>query len=278
MLHLATAVSSVKKLAISLILLILLAAGTLLAYDTYIQAPVHLPDFLDNSIRITVIVGFWLAILWLISRSKSALAKHFGDQPAVVFQVFLSGIAILVMIFALLRVVGVPPDSLLVGAGIVSITVGLILSTFIGSFLNGALVFATHRFKVGDNVIVNNIPGKITEISILATRVRTDIGHVAYPNGAIASGSVIITKIHPHETASLSRLPYKIGDKIVTTYMQGEGTIAEITPIHTRIQLDSGKELLFLNSSVLSGTVAVARITQQTRSESQQPKSNNIPS
>jgi len=272
MAQLSTTVGSLKKLVISLILLILLAAGTLLAYDTYVQAPVNLPDFVDNSVRIAVIVGFWVAVLLLIRRSKPALARHFGDQPAIVFQVILSSIAILVMIFAILRVVGVSPDNLLVGAGIVTLTVGLILSTFIGSFLNGALVFATHRFRVGDNVVVNNVPGKITEITVLATRIRTDVGHVAIPNGAVASGAVIITKVHAHEFASLSRLPYAAGDRVVTTYMPSEGTVLEITPLHTKIQLDSGRELLFLNSSVLSGAVAVARISKQVGQESLNPK------
>ena len=240
-----------------------MAAGTLLLYDLFIQTPINLPDFVDESIRIAVIIGFWLAILFFIRRSKPVIANHFGDQPATVVQIFLGSIAVLVMIFALLRMLGVSPESLLAGAGIVSVTVGIIVSTFVGSVLAGALVFVTHRFRVGDNVMVNNVPGKITEITALATRVRTDIGHIAIPNSAIASGTVIITRIHPHETVSHSRLPYSQGDRVVTTYMPGEGTVKEITPIHTRILLDSGKELFFLNSSILTGAVAVAKIVQQ---------------
>lgn len=271
-------VNSVKRLAAVLILLVLLAAGTLLVYDSFIQVPINLPDFLDESIRIAVIIGFWLTILFFIRRSKPTIAKHFGDQPAIIIQVFLSTIAILVMIFALLRVLGVSPDSLLVGAGIVSVTIGLIMSTFVGSFLNGALVFATHKFRAGDNVIVNNVPGKITEITTLATRVRTDVGHTAIPNSAIASGSVIITKVHPHETASLSRLPYLLGDRIVTTYMQGEGVVKELTPINTRVLLDSGRELFFLNNSVLTGAVAVAKVSGQAVTvKSEKPKTENKP-
>jgi small-conductance mechanosensitive channel len=270
-------INSIKRLAIVLTLLVLLAAGTLLVYNSFIQAPINLPDFLDESIQIAVITGFWLVILFFIGRSKPVIARHFGDQPAIVAQVFLSSIAVLVMIFALLRVLGVSPDSLLVGAGIVSVTIGLIMSTFVGSFLNGALVFATHRFTVGDNVIINNVPGKITEITALATRVRTEVGHVAIPNGAIASGAVIVTKVHPHESASLSRLPYLLGDRVVTTYMAGEGVVREITPIHTRILLDSGRELLFLNNSVMAGAVAVAKITGQAPSKSEKPKTENKP-
>jgi small-conductance mechanosensitive channel len=255
-------INSIKRLVIVLVLFVLLAAGALLLYDLFIQAPINLPDFADESIRIAVIVAFWLAVLLVLRRSKPVIAKHLGDQPATIAQIFICSIAVLVMTFAVLRVIGVSLENLLAGAGIASVTIGLIMSTFVGSILSGALVFATHRFRAGDNVMVNNIPGKITEITAMATRVRTDIGQIAIPNSAISSGAVIITKIHPHESLSQSRLPYAQGDRVVTTYMAGEGTVKEITPIHTRILLDSGRELLFLNSSVLAGAVAVAKVTK----------------
>jgi hypothetical protein len=85
---------------------------------------------------------------------------------------------------------------------------------------------------------------------------------MSIPNSAIASGAVIMVAIHKHEAKSLSRLPYAIGDRILTTYMNAEGVVQELTPLHTVIALDSGKELTFLNNSVLSGAVAVARIAQ----------------
>jgi hypothetical protein len=44
--------------------------------------------------------------------------------------------------------------------------------------------------------------------------------------------------------------------------MNEEGVVQELTPLHTVIALDSGKELTFLNNSVLSGAVAVAKIAQ----------------
>jgi hypothetical protein len=44
--------------------------------------------------------------------------------------------------------------------------------------------------------------------------------------------------------------------------MNEEGVIKELTPLHTVIELNSGKELTFLNNSVLSGAVAIAKIGQ----------------
>ena len=68
-------VNSVKRLAIVLVLLVLLAAGSLLLYDLFIQAPINLPDFADESIRIALILAFWLAILLFIRRGKPAPAR-----------------------------------------------------------------------------------------------------------------------------------------------------------------------------------------------------------
>jgi small-conductance mechanosensitive channel len=270
-------INSIKRLIVILIILLVLAAGTLLAYDAFISNPINLPNVLDESVKIAVIVGFWLVVLFFISRAKPAIAKYFGDQPAMIVQLFLGSIAVLVMIFAILRVFGASFQSLLEGAGIITITIGLIISTFVGSFLNGALVYATHRFKVGDDVMINNIPARITEVSTLATRVRTDVGHIAIPNSAIASGGVIITRLHPHERELVGRLPYAEGDRVVTTYMQGEGIVKEVTPVNTRVLLDSGRELFFLNNSVLTGSVAVAKISGQRLSEHAKPKTENKP-
>ncbi len=176
---------------------------------------------------------------------------------------------IIVMSLGVLHTLGVSPQTLLEGAGIISIVIGLIISTFVGSILAGALVFTSHQFRVGDSVIVNNIPGRVTDMTTLVTRIRTDVGQMSIPNSAIASGAVIMTVIHKSEAKSQSRLPYLIGDRIVTTYLNEEGIVKELSPFHTIVLLDSGKELTFLNNSVLSGAVAIAKISQTNPSQTQ---------
>jgi hypothetical protein len=81
------------------------------------------------------------------------------------------------------------------------------------------------------------------------------------PNTSIMQGNVIVTSFSDHNDAGIvGRLPYAKGDRIYTTYLNQEGIVTEITSFHTRILLDSGRELTFLNTSVLTGNVAVARI------------------
>jgi len=253
-------VNSFKKFAIFLTFITILGISTIYIFDLFIAAPINLPSFLIQAFRISLILGFWLTIILLLRRVKTFTTARIGNQAATVLQFALGAIAVIVMFFGVLDTLGVSPESLLLGAGIISITVGVIISTFVGGILSGALVFTTHNFKVGDSVLVNNTPGKVTDITAIVTRISTDVGHMSIPNSAIASGAVIVIVIHKYEAKSQSRLPYGIGDRVVTTYMKGGGTVKELTPLHTVILLDSGKELTFLNNSVLTGTVAIAKI------------------
>jgi small-conductance mechanosensitive channel len=262
MVKLAGFVDSFKRFTILLTFLIILGFSTIYIYDLFVAATINLPTFLTQVFRIILILGFGLTIILLLRQAKPFMTKRIGNQAATILQFSIGAISVLVMSFGVLHTIGVSPETLLTSAGILSITMGLIISTFVGGILAGALVFTTHRFKVGDTVLVNNIPGKVLDITALVTVIRTDVGQMSIPNSAIASGTVIITAIHKFEAKSESRLPYSIGDRVVTTYMNGEGLVKELTPLHTTILLDSGKELTFLNNSILAGTVAIAKITQ----------------
>ena len=253
---------SFKKFAMFLTFLVVLGVSTIYVFDVFVATPINLPVFLKQASIIIIILGFWLTIMLFLRQAKPLMTKRIGNQTATVIQFLMGTIAIVIMTFGVLNTLGVSPNALLTGAGIISITLGLVISTFVGGILAGALVFTTHQFKVNDTVLVNNIPGTVTDMTILVTRITTDVGQISIPNSAIASGSVTITAVHKHEAKFPSRLPYGIGDRVVTSYMNTEGTVKELTPLHTIVLLDSGKELKFLNNSILSGVVAIAKITQ----------------
>jgi small-conductance mechanosensitive channel len=262
-------VDSFKKFAVFLTFLVILGISTIYIFDVFVATPIDLPLFLTQALRIIIILGFWLTIILFLRQAKPFMTKRIGNQAATVLQFSLGAIAVIVMSFGVLHTLGVSPDTLLTGAGIVSITLGLVISTFVGGILAGALVFTTHHFKVGDTVLVNNVPGTVTDMTALVTKIKTDIGQMSIPNSAIASGVVIITAVHKYEAKFPSRLPYAIGDRVVTSYMKEEGIVKDLTPLHTTILLDSGKEITLLNNSILSGTIAIARITQTKKAQIQ---------
>ncbi len=257
----ASLLSSIKKLAALILLIVIGAASTLLFFELFVAGPTNLPLFIERLIGISLVFLFTLAALFFLRRIKTLLTPRIGVQLATILQLLSMGIAILVMTFIILGFFDVSLTALLASAGIITITVGLIISTFVGGILSGALVFTTHQLKVGEEVMVNNVPGKVIDMSALVMRIRTDVGQITIPNSAVASGGVIITSVRKPEAFFESRLPYLVGDRVVTSYKNEEGTVKELTGFHTTVLLDSGREIMFLNNSVLSGAVPISKIT-----------------
>jgi len=259
---LADFVSSVKRFALIIAILVVLGFSVVFAIDQLF--PVETPTMLiHQTVRTLIVISFGLVIVFFIRRSKSLLSKHVGVHLALVFQLFMMLVVGIVVVFASLDIFQVSPTTLLLGGGIASIVIGLVISTFVGNILAGTLVLMTRPFSVGDTVMVNNIPGKVEDITAMVTRIRNDIGGlVVIPNTAIVQGGVIVTTFPASEAIVRSRLPYSQGDRVYTTYMNEQGVVRELTPFFTKIQLDSGRELTFLNSSVLNGSVGVAKISQ----------------
>ena len=100
---------------------------------------------------------------------------------------------------------------------------------------------------------------------------------IIIPNTALISGSIIVTKMpSDDDSAPGSRLPYTLGDRVYTTYLNEDGVVKEISPLQTKILLDSGKTITFLNTSVMTGTVAIAKV-DQTRTISELKTHQNKP-
>ena len=257
----AAILNSFKRLILVFATLVVIAALTIFLYDSFIKAEISGSMLVNQAVSLAITVTIWVFILLFIRRTRPLMSRLIGEQAATILQIVMASIAVLFIVFAVLGAVDVSPQSLITGAGFASITIGLIISTFVGGLLAGALVFTTHKLRVGDTVIVNSVPGSVIELTPLVTRVRTDTGLITIPNSAISSGTIVITKVQKYDTSLQNRLPYALGDRVITTYMQGEGTVTQITALRTVIQLNAGREISLLNSSILSGTVGVARIT-----------------
>jgi small-conductance mechanosensitive channel len=258
------AIRSLRKLLVFLILTLVLTIGALYVFHQFFEpAPLSFTKLVEQAVNIIVILGFSLAAIVIIRRFKPIMSHRIGNQAATMIQYAMLAVAILVTMFGVLNSLNVPASDLLTGAGIISITAGLVISTFVGSLLSGFLVFTNYRFKVGDDVVVNNIPGRVVAMTALVMRIQTDVGQITIPNSAVSSGGIIITVVRKYEPLEGGRLHYKVGDRVITSFMNEQGTIKEITPLNTTIQLDSQKEITLLNNSILSGAVVLAKITEK---------------
>jgi small-conductance mechanosensitive channel len=257
---LASIPSPVVKFFIYVILLVIGFLVTMFLFDQLIAKPADLQIMVRQSVRVAMIAASGSIIIVLIRRLEPRLRVHANPHAATIFSFFMILVTILVAFFAMLDTFQVSADTLLIGGGIVTIVIGLVISTVVGNIFAGALMLATSPFRVGDSVLVNNIPGKVEEVTSLFTRIRNDSGgETLIPNSALIQGAVIVTKIPPGSSIPHS-LPYSLGDRIYTTYIGGEGTVTEIASFYTKILLDPGMEVTIPNNSVLAGSIQVARV------------------
>jgi small-conductance mechanosensitive channel len=248
------------------ILVIFIALASMILVSVFLFDELVAPKIIPNliflqTLRVIIVLATTAIAVFIVRRVKKII---FGRRTnaANFFEFIMVALVFITSAFQLLHIFNVDTNILLISGGIISITVGLIVSTFVGDTLAGMLVFLLNLYHVGDTVLVNSVPCRVEEMSALVTRFRNAAGGIlSVPNTAISQGGVIVTRFPDQQDgATLNRLPYAKGDRIYTTYMNAEGVVEELDSIHTRIKLDSGLELSFLNNSVLSGSIAVARI------------------
>ena len=89
-------------------------------------------------------------------------------------------------LYAILSLIGVPIGTLIAGAGILSIAVGLGAQSFVSDVVNGFFILLEQQFDVGDEVDLNKIHGKVVGIGMRTTRVLSSDGTVNFiPNRTI---------------------------------------------------------------------------------------------
>jgi small-conductance mechanosensitive channel len=243
----------------------LLAATWILlfAFEQEVALPNRLPSIVQQFVDVAILVGAGLIAVFLIRLFKSKISPYSGAHMSALLTFFLILVTALVVFFAALNVLKVPAETLLLGGGILSIVVGLVVSTVFGNLISGALMLTTFPFRIGDCVIVDNVPGRIEKITTLYTEISNDSGSVTViPNSAIIQGTVSIAKL-PSTPSVETRFMYVVGERIYTNYGGGgEGVVTEVTPFHTRVMLDSGRESTIPNGSIFAGTVHVARVKE----------------
>ncbi|MDV3277887.1 MAG: mechanosensitive ion channel family protein [Nitrososphaerales archaeon] len=208
-----------------------------------------------------IIIGVGIVVIHLFSNFRKTFSEYANAHFVALVQMLIIIITSLFVLFAVLNTLEVPPNTLLVGGGFLSIVIGLIVSTLFGNIIAGAVLLTTYPFKVGDNVIVNNVTGRILEITSFYTRILNTSGsETVIPNAAIIQGTAVVSKLSADDSSLSTRLHYSVGDKIYTNYIGGEGTVVEITPLHTKVHLDSGRVARIPNNSIFSGAVQIATV------------------
>lgn len=86
----------------------------------------------------------------------------------------------------LLEILGVPVGTLIAGAGIFSIALGLGAQGFVADVVNGFFILMEQQIDVGDVVEIGNIKGSVTALGLRTTQITSSDGTLNFiPNRSI---------------------------------------------------------------------------------------------
>jgi small-conductance mechanosensitive channel len=90
--------------------------------------------------RILIVLATAILAVFIVRRMKRLLSGRIGTQPAGLFEFIMIVLLVTISVFSLLHVFNIDTNTLLLSGGIISLTVGLVVSTFVGDTLAGMLV------------------------------------------------------------------------------------------------------------------------------------------
>jgi len=142
-----------------------------------------------------------LVLLWVGMKLAGTVADWLGrglqrthvEQTASIFLARVAQVALqVVVLLAVVQVLGVPMTSMLAVLGAAGLAIGLALKDSLSNIASGVMLVALRPFKVGDQVTIHGVSGKVEVINIFQTRLRgTDNQTITLPNSLITTDSIV---------------------------------------------------------------------------------------
>ena len=166
-------------------------------------------------LKVLLAVAIYIIGAWLIRKVKKLLARTFEKRKsdptiATFIQSLVSATLWVVLILAMVGTLGINTTSIaaLLAAG--GMAIGMAMSGAVQNFAGGLILLAFKPFKVGDFIDAQGTFGRVSEISIVHTKiVTTDNREITIPNGAISNGTIDNYSCrNPHRLSLKFNVPY----------------------------------------------------------------------
>ncbi len=139
----------------------------------------------------TLVIGFW--VIKLINRFASkAMEKGNVDLSLRKFIASLLNIGLkILLLISVAGMLGIATASFVAVIGAAGLAVGLALQGSLANFAGGVLILLLKPFKVGDVIEAQGHVGKVDQIQIFNTILKTpDNKTVILPNAAVSNGNI----------------------------------------------------------------------------------------
>ena len=197
-----------------------------------------------------VLGGFWLTLVWVFEGDSSksmmlatliviillymiarffvqtvdifvplgveSLNKRAGVDLSGLESLLLSGLKIVIWLGAVMVIFGrlnIDITGILASATIISLVIGMALKETASNLVSGMMMVMDKPFEVGDKVTVMGVTGKVVDIGIMSTKIRTGHEHlVVIPNKSISGKEIInFAKGGPEDSPKRVNLRLNIG-------------------------------------------------------------------
>ena len=140
----------------------------------------------NAAIRIISYAIFLLSASWIVRFvfQKFALLLKKGKAIVDILCSLIKYAAVIVLLFFVLKTVGVDTTTILAGIGILGLVVGLGAQPLIADIIAGLFIVFEKVFDVGDIIVVDGFRGSVTEIGIRTTKLVDTNGNVKIINNA----------------------------------------------------------------------------------------------
>ena len=235
-------------------------------------------NFIDKLASLVFATIIFFLILWIgkiIINSLFTQTRRIeilgGNRRAATFHMLTLNIfrytCYLFYLYAVLSMIGVPIGTLIAGAGIFSIALGLGAQGFVSDMVNGLFLLLEQQLDVGDVVEIGQIKGTITSLGLRTTKILSADGTLNFiPNRNITT----VKNYSRHQLTQTLDLPLapaapldqvnqiinqEIANHLVTKEWQG-ATATILGPVTVKGQL-------FYQLSVTANTAVVANLASE---------------
>lgn len=148
-------------------------------------------------IGIVVFFIFWLfAKIFKFFVRKALFNRSYTRQNLVlvlnrVGSTFIQFFGILIALVIIIP--GFSPAQLISALGIGSVAIGFAFKDIFQNLLSGILILLSEPFRIGDDIIVNNMEGTVEDIQVRATFLRSPDGRrIVIPNATVYTSAVTV--------------------------------------------------------------------------------------
>ena len=171
-----------------------------LAIDVAQRLNSTIRDLGQNTIdMLPALVGALIVIIisWLVAIGVRYIAFRWAQQTEgdrsteiLIGRLGYGGVWVIGSVVAL-GVLGLDFGALLGALGLTSVAIGFSLKDVLSNYISGVILLAARPFRLGDQVVIEDFEGTITQVQLRGTTLKTYDGRIVYiPNQEVFSASI----------------------------------------------------------------------------------------